>query len=120
MRGMLGTVLRMTAAMGLGAMLLSCGSEKDDDSSSSCTDVRCYGVCQGNAWVDMDESYWVFEAFCVDETTCNCLSYCDDDQCDSFCREEGIGSRGTCDFLSCVCTGAASDAGADASPDAAE
>ena len=119
MRSVIGMFLMCALTVGLGTLLLSCGSKEDDD-PSKCTDVRCYGVCLGNAWADMDESYWVFEAHCSDDKTCNCFNYCDNDRCDSFCKEEGLGTAGACDFLSCVCTGASYDAGDDAGPDASE
>ena len=110
MRSFSGMLLTCALTVGLGTLLLSCGSKETGD-SDKCTDVRCYGICLGNAWADMDESYWIFEAFCTEDNMCNCLNYCDNDRCDNFCKEEGFGTAGSCDFLSCVCTGPSSDAG---------
>lgn len=59
----------------------------------------------------MTESFWVFTAFCADKNTCNCFNTCDDDLCDTYCKEEKDASGGYCDFLSCSCIYLNEDAG---------
>ncbi len=95
------------------ALTVGCAAAEKDD--TACTNAECYGVCLGNAWGDLKESYWVFEAYCTDKTMCNCFNYCDDAKCDDFCKAEQSAASGSCDILDCVCSGRSADAGPDAS-----
>lgn len=99
------TLLSLTASLGCAT------AEKEE----SCSNAECYGVCLGNAWTDLKESYWKFEAFCVDGDMCNCFSSCDPERCNDYCVDEMSRTGGDCDFLDCVCTGPIQDAGPDAS-----
>ena len=111
-------LIRQSAAkisLGIAALIaaLSVGCATAEKEDTSCTNAECYGVCVGKAWDDLTESYWVFEAYCTDKTTCNCFNYCDDAKCDDFCRTEKSAVSGSCDMLNCMCSGTSVDAGPD-------
>ena len=89
------------------------------EKETGCSNAACYGQCLSNAWSDLTESYWVFEAYCVNADTCKCMSHCDDAKCDDYCVSEKSASSGSCDIFNCACFGNEVDAGADAGPDAA-